>query len=588
MIQSVNKFQVSDIFNPNKRIKYIVPKYQREYIWSKEDWETLFNDIYENEDSHFIGSLICVSRSESSLKINPLEVIDGQQRITTLSLLFSAIYKKLSLFNKSDEEYITEKSNLRYQLVQKEEPEPIISLSLQNKNNDDYLYILGQIGVLPESDYPLNYGNRRLSKTYQYFESRIFGFTYKETINLLKKINQTLLVMIEVSNQSDAFILFESINNTGVPLSAIDLIKNYTLAEAEKQNVLNIDDAFKKWQLIAENLNNDYNYQERFFRQFYNAYKFRKDIRIKGVNRETRSNLIKIYEKLLSKNIEGIFNELIEKSNKYRIFIKPQEYASGKIYTQSLLDLLHVEAAPAYSFLLYLFEKEQDDHIKKNIIDFLVKYFVRRNLTNFPATYELDTIFSKLVEKCELSESDNIDKIVISFLTKSEYLSEQNIFEEKLKGQLYLENTDLARFILCYLEQKNQNKETYVDLWQKNEKNKYIWTIEHIFPEGEKIPKPWVEMISNGNIEKAEKLQGELVHTLGNLTITGFNPELSNRPFLDKRNMKDRAGKKYTGYKNGLYLNKNIAKLTKWTAEDIKIRTQNLTSEAIKYFKIYN
>jgi len=457
---------------------------------------------------------------------------------------------------------------------------------LQNKNNEDYLYILSQIGVLTEKEYPLNYGNRRLAKTYQYFESRISEFSYKEITRLLKKINQTLLVMIEVNSQSDAFILFESINNTGVPLSAIDLIKNYTLAEAEKQGALNIDDAFKKWQIIANNLNNDYGYQERYFRQFYNAYKFRSDIRILGINRATRSNLIKIYEKLLSKNVSAVFNELLEKSEIYKTFINPKEYANEKIYKQSLIDLLHVGASPAYSFLLYLFGIERDDKKIKNIIEFLVKYFVRRNLTNFPATYELDTIFIRLVEQCEANRDKATDDLVVEFLSKPDYLISQNIFEERLKGNIYIENTEITRFILCYIEQKNQDKETYVDLWQKNEKNKYIWTIEHIFPEGEKIPKSWVDMIAKGNYQEAETLQGELVHTLGNLTITGFNPELSNRPFLDKRDMKDKLGKNKKGYKNGLFLNEKIAKLSKWTAEDIKNRTKELIKKAIQYFEI--
>jgi hypothetical protein len=111
-----------------------------------------------------------------------------------------------------------------------------------------------------------------------------------------------------------------------------------------------------------------------------------------------------------------------------------------------------------------------------------------------------------------------------------------------------------------------------------------LWTIEHIFPEGKNIPNDWVNMIAGGDKEKAIDLQEEYVHRLGNLTLTGFNPSLSNFAFIKKRDRSNKAGKAI-GYKNKLWLNRAIAKKHKWTIEDIEKRTEELVDGAIKLFK---
>ena len=100
MIQSADKFTVSDIFNIEKDVKYVIPKYQREYAWKKKNWEDLFDSLDESDPGHFLGSIICVSRSTDALKTTELEVIDGQQRLTTLSLLYAVIYEILSEIEK--------------------------------------------------------------------------------------------------------------------------------------------------------------------------------------------------------------------------------------------------------------------------------------------------------------------------------------------------------------------------------------------------------------------------------------------------------------------------------------------------------
>jgi len=135
------------------------------------------------------------------------------------------------------------------------------------------------------------------------------------------------------------------------------------------------------------------------------------------------------------------------------------------------------------------------------------------------------------------------------------------------------------------MEEKHQTKEIYKDLWKRDRSNKFIWTIEHIFPEGKNIPKEWVDMIANGNEEEAKELQIEYVHKLGNLTLTGYNSKLSNFSFEKKRDRRDSEGH-YVGYKNGLYLNKKLEDKSSWTIEDIQDRTDELVKEALELFNI--
>ncbi|MFN9344349.1 MAG: HNH endonuclease family protein, partial [Planctomycetota bacterium] len=157
-------------------------------------------------------------------------------------------------------------------------------------------------------------------------------------------------------------------------------------------------------------------------------------------------------------------------------------------------------------------------------------------------------------------------------------------FLEKLTGPVYEENVNATRFILCSLAEEGMTKETWVDLWTMDGKH-FVWTIEHILPQGEKLPKDWVMMIADGDKELAADYQASYVHTLGNLTLSGFNSSLSNKSFEDKRDRTDRKGR-FVGYKNNLNLNRELAKADRWTVKQIQARTQCLAEDAMKLFAL--
>ena len=585
MIQSARQYHISEIFSIDSRIKYVIPKFQREYIWGKEQWENLFDDVIENEKGHFFGSIICINKGKDVFDIMPLEIIDGQQRLATISLLYAAIYERLLEENRTDDDFITGRNNLKHRMLNRSKQDELkIELSYQNHNFADYKAIMNELSLCDDHYRPPNLGTRRIYKTYTYLKNRISGLKYGELNKILDKINSALFVKIEVNSHADAFTLFESLNNRGIPLSAIDLVKNNILANLEKKKIKSIDAAFNEWVKLINNLP-DYSVQERFLRQYYNAFRYKNKIRIRGIRRATRSNLIKIYDKLISNDVSFIFEELIEKSNKYNLLIEPDKNKEIKFYN-GLIDLLHIGAALAYTFLLYLLsEHGKKQNLIKETIDFLVKYFVRRNITDIPGTRDLDLIFINLIDECEKNIDSLRPKLIKDLLTSSDKFATNEFFKEKLRGDIYEDNVAAARFILCKIEETHQTREVYTDLWERNKEGKYIWTIEHIFPEGKNIPKEWIGMIAGGDEEKAKDLQMEWVHKLGNLTLTAYNPKLSNYSFEKKKFRKDSKGN-YVGYKNGLYLNRKLARSKSWTIEKIQAGTEELLKEAMRIFRV--
>lgn len=157
-------------------------------------------------------------------------------------------------------------------------------------------------------------------------------------------------------------------------------------------------------------------------------------------------------------------------------------------------------------------------------------------------------------------------------------------FRESLQGAVYEDNKAVCRFVLCALEESQMTRETRVDLWERKGKQ-FIWTIEHIFPQGENIPKFWVDMIADGDAAQAEIYRQKYVHCLGNLTISGYNSALGNKSFAEKQNRVDSHNRK-VGYNNGLFLNESLATEDSWTVDKIAERTELLVDLVMDKFPL--
>lgn len=600
---NVNKYPISQIFDPASKVVFEIPKYQREYTWGMREWEALFDDLTSNDEGYFLGSIICINSSVDLIAAPKFEVVDGQQRLTTLSLFLSALYKSLTE-NKDelDDEQESDRLQLKRMLVIKKTQSIRVVPQVQGSNRDDYLGLLASINIIPKRPVPNWAGLRRIHKAYSFFIKRI-----NEAVNesddkvqalfkLLDKVNTAILVMIEVSNHSDAYTLFESLNNRGTPLTAVDLIKNLLLARLDASGEETLDYYFTRWTEILSNLGEEYSEQDRFFRQNYNAFRKYYNFPFQYGERQyplgiiaTRTTMLDIYEKMITKNPVKVLDDLTENSDIYASIILNKQEALTQEQRDSYLDLQRVQGAPSYVLLLYLIKNQETLQIDVSAIvsvcKLLVSFFVRRNLTDVPPTRDLARMFMAFIEEIE---QNGYQGSVIYQKLREKLISSSasdDVFEERLRGPVYEDNSGATRFILCMMAQRSMTVENKKDLWAKTNNKTYVWSIEHIFPQGENIPEDWIKMIADGDAKKAKEYQAQYVHTFGNLTITGYNSTLSNKAFTDKRDRKNQNGH-YIGYRNGLSLNDDVVCREDWTVEAIKTRTDRMVQEILQMFAL--
>jgi hypothetical protein len=587
MIKSVYNYPVSTLLDIESGVVYAIPRYQREYTWSRAQWDALFEDLLDNELHYFLGSIICINQSQDALTVQSLELVDGQQRMTTLSLLLAAIYQSYRTLPNLGMDQQIELHNLKHKLVlKKKQDQARLIPQVQNNNQQDYFAVLGQTGILDDVETVPNAGNRRVLKAFRHFISRIELYLEHSADPiaslqaLLEKVNTATLVKIEVAGHSDAYTLFESLNNRGVPLTAIDLIKNKLLAVLESKDPGSIDKQYNRWKKVIDALGDDYAVQERFFRQYYNAFK--PDLKdVVSVPVATKSNLMQVYEKLIAHDAEGFLHAMIRLSGRYAQIVGYRAVPEQPKLSSLLLSLDRIQGAAAYLLLMVLMERQielelQHEHLEQ-AVGFLIAFFVRRNTTDLPPTRDLTRIFMDVAEAIlALRAGDVVNHI--QHRLKADSASDEQ-FEKSLKGPIYEDNKAVCRFVLCALEESRMTRETQVDLWALKGKQ-YVWTIEHIFPQGENIPSCWVQMIADGDASVAEQHRQTYAHCLGNLTISGYNSALGNKSFDEKKSRADSQGRK-VGYNNGLYLNQALATESSWTVEKLKARTEQLVQEVL-------
>lgn len=588
---------------------YDIPRYQREYTWNQRDWANLYDDITQNDAGYFLGSFIVVNGTVNS-KMDTIhyEVIDGQQRLTTLSLLLAALYTRIMEHKDSidDDMMLDDIRPLRNRLILKSDKSMTrVIPQVQNHNLEDYRWILKEhIGLDAVMQKPKFLGLRKMSKAFNYFYDRlgedVGGRDGIECVRCLldicRLVCSAVMVQITVDSHADAYTLFASLNNRGVPLTAVDLIKNMLLGKVAGVDDGQLDYYFERWQEVLHNLGDDYKTQERFFRQNYDA--FRREVNKPFIGESgsqlplgsvaTRSNLLKIYEKRMEADDGAlkVLDELTENSALYSKIIGLDQEGPDSELSDQLLELSRAQGVASYLMLLFLFKKQNQLELKDETLALLVKllvcFFVRRNLTDTPPTRDLERLFISI---CESLESEGLKGIAAAEYIKKRLVdvsASDASFKERLEGPIYDVNPDMTRYILTVIASPSVTKEMK-SLWERYASGNYVWTIEHIFPQGKNIPDEWVKMVADGDMSKAIEVQEKQVHTLGNLTITGYNSKLSNMPFVTKRDRKDVNGAN-VGYRNGLNLNDELVNTDTWTSEQIQERTDKLVGLTLKAF----
>ena len=609
MINSVEDPTVANILSTDMLKIYDIPRYQREYTWNQRDWANLYDDITQNDAGYFLGSFIVVNGTVNS-KMDTIhyEVIDGQQRLTTLSLLLAALYTRIMEHKDSidDDMMLDDIRPLRNRLILKSDKSMTrVIPQVQNHNLEDYRWILKEhIGLDAVMQKPKFLGLRKMSKAFNYFYDRLGEDVGGRDgikcvcclLDICRLVCSAVVVQITVDSHADAYTLFASLNNRGVPLSAVDLIKNMLLGKVAGVDDGQLDYYFERWQEVLHNLGDDYKTQERFFRQNYDA--FRREVNKPFIGESgsqlplgsvaTRSNLLKIYEKRMEADDGAlkVLDELTENSVLYSKIIGLDQEGPDSELSNQLLELSRAQGVASYLMLLFLFKKQNQLELKDETLALLVKllvcFFVRRNLTDTPPTRDLERLFISI---CESLESEGLKGIAAAEYIKKRLVdvsASDASFKERLEGPIYDVNPDMTRYILTVIASPSVTKEMK-PLWERYASGNYVWTIEHIFPQGKNIPDEWVKMVADGDMSKAIEVQEKQVHTLGNLTITGYNSKLSNMPFVTKRDRKDVYGAN-VGYRNGLNLNDELVNTDTWTSEQIQERTDKLVGLTLKAF----
>lgn len=568
--------------NPQEDIEYRIPTYQREYSWRVDHCEDLLNDILENDENYFIGSIIWITDRN--------EIIDGQQRLTSINLLLIAIYNRYLSFDEN-EDIVYKKSSLKRMLVHGRNNRLVPQR--QGRNKEDFEYLIKSNILREACGRPINFGNRRVGRNFKYFDDAIRTFSLQDLNSLFSKITKLKFISAEVDDYQTAFILFETMNNRGMELSAIDLIKNSYISRTHDDNCI------ENWENLIDILGSEAN-QEQFLRNNYNAfrreynnlpYPLTGDVRYSLGNKATKSNVIKIYSSLVDRHdfIEFLttnarFNSLLTCNDNPTIEV-PQEF---KNYFKKIRN---ANATSSFTLLLFLLRNQirfniNDDQMC-SLFELILRFFIRRNITNNPSTGALPQIQMDIISginRLENPDYDSVRSIIYGkFIDKT---SPNDIIKEILNGDVYESIRDITRYLLCDLcEFEENNERRFIDLWEKRDE-KYIWTIEHIMPEGNRdasnIPQPWLDMIKYGNLEYTNYTNDQIIelvktyrHKIGNLTMTGYNSSLGNKPFNEKKNRTNDDGTPI-GYNNGLSLNDYVYHQDQWQISNIIYRTEHL------------
>lgn len=591
---------ISELFGDNPELLYEMPKFQREYVWSNNDWDKFFKDLTAEDTGHFLGSIIGIEPSTIYEKNPKIIVIDGQQRLTTISLYLAALFSHIRFYKTNfNEDQQTDFNTLKRRLVQKT-PGKLMRVIPQNQNNNynDYRWLLGKIEVTVEKyEKPNDADKRKIVKAYKYFYNEINKFVKDEDdklaklFELVEKMMAAILVVITVKSYSDAFQLFESLNNRGLDLNKTDLLKNIVLSRVSTNDQID-DYHYSKWMQIIDNIGDKVSEQERFFRNNYNA--FRKefnngDMSYPIAKSATQSNLLDIYAELTNSDPVAFLETTCENSHIYsKILLKKTDGVSKKMM-ECLRNLNYAEGTTSYILIMHLLKnKEALQLTEKDIVSIIsaaTKFQVKRNMTKFPSTNKMIPFFNNIVQSVDVGDKKGAGVVQYLLSELRAFSASDTLFEEALRGNVYTANKTTTTLILRMLAYEGMTAEEERDLWKVDDNNNPIWTIEHILPQGSNLPKEWIDMIANGDENDAIEFQKRYVHTIGNLTITGFNSNLSNKPFVEKRDMKNAAGK-YIGYKNGLNLNEDVCDKEEWTTETIRNRSDRLVKEILSLFTI--
>lgn len=552
----------------NTSRQFIVPIFQRNYSWQKSQYEQLWFDIlraskFKEKQNHFIGSIVYIDMGTPAGRPQQLLLIDGQQRLTTISILLCAIKDYVQKFNLETKLINLAKIKNQFLYNSDEIDEDRYKLLLNVQDKETY------IKLIDNTIFTVNKPATNIIKCYEFFYERIEDFIkqHGQIDEIYAGIFKLSLVSISLDKDSDnPQMIFESMNSTGKDLSQTDLLRNYLLMDLTPEKQTRLYKTYWKpmEELFGEDIyKNDVNKFDYFIRDFLTLKSDTGHIcKINNVY----ENFKRYY---LDNNCEkfAVLKDLFTYAKYYACIDLLQENDDElKLYWQEFKKL---DSHVVYPFLLKLY----DDYSRqilikedfKKILQVVISYLWRRAICEIP-TNSLSKTFATLYQAVD--KDDYVNSVIKAFVFKSSYKRFPSDYEIREKLQIKdIYHFRLRKYLLEALE--NYYHKEPIDLNTAN------YTIEHIMPQNIEHNLSWQQMLG----EDWQEVHSLYLHTLGNLTITGYNAEMSNKSFVEKVNGE-------SGFKHShLKLNESIAQCDVWNKKAIQRRTNILTDIILKIWK---
>lgn len=537
--------------------QFTIPIYQRTYSWHLKQCQQLFLDIErigndESELSHFIGSIVYFKPGTSPVTSVPeLLVIDGQQRLTTVSLLLLALthfLKEHLDFTLEDETW--EEIQETYLINKHRKDDSRFKLLLTRKDKTTYTNLVDEMEMTSNH-------SKRVLENYNFFKGKIHKENALAVYHGIKKL--IIVDVILERDKDNPQLIFESLNSTGLDLSQADLIRNYILMgqPMDKQNDLYERYWFPMEQSFGENIGS--------LAWFIRDYLTMKEASIPRIDQ-----VYEVYKKFLgSKNGFKSVEEAVKSLHRYAKYyvrialLKEEDPAIAK----KLKEITKLKIDTSYPFLLAVYGDFEEEQINKEefieIIGMVSNYVFRRAICGIP-TNSLNKTFATLYKR--IKRETYLESVKAAFILMDGYRrfpSDTEFSKELQIKDVY--NFRSRNYLLESLE--NHNRKELV--------NAENYTIEHILPQNQNVSIQWQNELG----EDWERTKAKYLHSLGNLSLTGYNSELSDRPFSDKKTIPG-------GFDTSpLFLNESVRAETKWNEEAILRRASKLAERACLVWK---
>lgn len=537
--------------------RFIIPIYQRNYDWRKTHCETLFNDILKVQEynkDYFIGSIVVLQDG-----MNEALIIDGQQRITTISLLLLAMVNYLKNTN-SENQSLIEQITETYLVDKYAEENKRIRLKPVHQDNEAFLRLFtnNRDDFILTSSVTVNYDyfyNRLATEVKQGLDIKSFF----EALKLLRIVKIELTVNIDNPQE-----IFESLNSTGKQLEDADLVRNFILMRQDAHTQEYLYTTY--WHKIEQNTD----FQVSDFLRHYLTYKL---CSVPNQNLVYKTFKDFVFDNNYENQMEELLKELLEFSKYYNEI--RTAITNSDIANQALKYINKLKITVSYPFLLDVFHEYYNEKISKQdfeeVLQIVENYSLRRAICDVPsnALNKIYAVMSKDIQKNQHSSESYVETFKYVLLSNNKtsskrYPDDEEFYTKFIEKDIY--NNRLYRtYILEKLENYNNREQVDVD--------KLLYegtlTIEHIMPQT--LTKGWKDSLG----ENADEIFQKYLHTIGNLTLTGYNSKYSNKNFEEKKTMEN-------GFLSSrLYLNKYISQQDKWNEETIKNRAELLGEKAL-------